>query len=164
MVAGFFFFSGDAALGLLLFARRCATRNGEEDGGARCRDGGGAYSGEVLQVRGCVLAVAFCARRWRCAAREVAERSREEENGVAMMVALRRRFAQMQVRGGGAQSCDGGRKRRREWRKMVVFGLVAAVVRRRCGAGLLLFPASFSGGRRGDGGGGCHGDGRRGEN
>jgi len=56
----------------------------------------------VLQVRGCVLTVAFCARRWRCAAREVAERSREEENGVAMMVALRRRFA---------RSCDGGRKR-----------------------------------------------------
>ncbi|QCD93494.1 hypothetical protein DEO72_LG5g1569 [Vigna unguiculata] len=35
-------------------------------GGARCRDGGGADSGEVLQVRGCVLTVAFCARRWRC--------------------------------------------------------------------------------------------------
>jgi len=110
------------------------------------------------------VAVLFYARRWRCAAREVAERSREEENGVAMMVALRRRFAQMQVRGGGARSCDGGRKRRREWKKMVVFGLVAAVVQRRCNAGLLLFPASFSGGRRGDGGGSCHGDGRRGEN
>ena len=38
------------------------------------------------------------------------------------------------------------------------------VVRRRCDVGLLLFPASFNGGRRGDGGGGCHGDGRRGEN
>ena len=45
-----------------------------------------------------------------------------------------------------------------------VVGIVAAVVWRRCDAEFLLFPASFSGGRRGDGGGGCHGDGRRGEN
>ncbi|QCD93342.1 hypothetical protein DEO72_LG5g1417 [Vigna unguiculata] len=50
-----------------------------------CGDGGGAcVAGAVVKME---------------AAREVAERSREEENGVAMVV---------------LRSCDGGRKRRRE--------------------------------------------------
>ncbi|QCE00188.1 hypothetical protein DEO72_LG7g1475 [Vigna unguiculata] len=43
---------------------------------------------------------------------------------------------------------------RERWRRF-------AVVRR--GGVMVQIPTSFSGGRRGDGGG-CHGDGRRGEN
>jgi len=109
--------AGSAGVNLLVVVRGrlhgCArgrrTRGGREYG-ARfvvaallqflCGDGGGArVAGAVVKME---------------AAREVAERSREEENGVAM-VALR--------------SCDGGRKWRCEWKKMVV----VADEMKRCG-------------------------------
>ncbi|QCD89846.1 hypothetical protein DEO72_LG4g796 [Vigna unguiculata] len=71
------------------------------------------------------------------------------------------RFAQMQVRGGGgARSCDRGENDA----EVVGEGGVrdGAVGREKEMVAPPLL--QIGGGRRGDGGGGCHGDGRRGEN